>query len=125
MLKSQMALRRSRSLFQLLIEVLPERLATYGVSLGQVANTIRMANSERSAGSVEPSDKFVKVITGSFLQSAGDVKRLMVAVIDGRPVYVRDVATVTEGPSEATKIVGYYTGKAGKTEGADQSAHLQ
>ena len=104
---------------QLLIEVLPERLAAFGVSLGQVANTIRMANSERNAGSVEPSDKFVKVITGSFLQSAEDVKRLMVAVVDGRPVYVRDVATVTEGPSEATKVVGYYTGKAGEPDNGE------
>ncbi len=101
---------------QLRVEILPERLATYGVSLQQVANTIRMANSERSAGSVEPSDKFVKVITGSFLQSSEDVKRLMVAVIDGRPIYVRDVASVSEGPSEATKIVGYYTGKAAREE---------
>ena len=106
---------------QLLIEVLPERLATYGVSLGQVANAIRMANSERDAGSVEPGDRFVKVITGSFLQSSDDVKRLMVAVVDGRPVYVRDVATVSEGPSEATKIVGYYTGKAGEEEGAEKA----
>jgi multidrug efflux pump subunit AcrB len=47
---------------QLLVEILPERLATYGVSLGQVANTIRMANSERNAGSVEPSERVVKVI---------------------------------------------------------------
>ncbi|MEE9310283.1 MAG: efflux RND transporter permease subunit [Cocleimonas sp.] len=104
---------------QLLIEILPERLATYGVSLGQIANTIRMANSEREAGSVEPGDKFIKVITGSFLKSAEDIKRLMVAVVDGRPVYVRDVATVSAGPSEASKIVGYYTGKAGKQEGVE------
>jgi len=104
---------------QLLIEVLPERLATFGVSLGQVANAIRMANSERDAGSVEPSDRFLKVITGAFLKSSEDVKRLMVAVVDGRPVYVRDVATVSEGPSEASKIVGYYTGKAEKKEGEE------
>lgn len=104
---------------QLLVEILPERLATYGVSLQQVANTIRMANSERNAGSVEPSDKFVKVITGSFLQSSDDIKRLMVAIVDERPVYVRDVATVSEGPSEATKIVSYYTGKASRTEGEE------
>ncbi len=104
---------------QLLIEILPERLATYGVSLAQVANTIRTANSERSAGSVEPGDKYIQVITGSFLKSGEDVKRLMVAIIDGRPVYVRDIATVTEGPSEASKIVGYYTGKASRQEGGE------
>ncbi len=106
---------------QLLIEVLPERLATYGVSLGQVANAIRMANSERKAGSIEPGDKFINVITGSFLKSAEDVKRLMVAVIDGRPVYVRDVATVVEGPSEASKIVSYYTGKATADDGSERA----
>ncbi len=106
---------------QLLIEVLPERLATYGVSLGQVANAIRMANSERQAGSIEPSDKFINVITGSFLKSAEDVKRLMVAVIDGRPVYVRDVATVVEGPSEASKVVSYYTGKATVDDGKERA----
>ena len=107
---------------QLLVEILPERLATYGVSLAQVANTIRMANSERNAGSVEPNDKFVQVVTGSFLKSSADIKRLMVGVIDGRPVYVRDVATVKEGPSEATKIVGYYTGAASNKAG-NEIAH--
>ncbi|KAG1648288.1 Nodulation protein NolG [Nymphon striatum] len=107
---------------QLLVEILPERLATYGVSLAQVANTIRMANSERNAGSVEPNDKFVQVITGSFLKSSADIKRLMVAVVDGRPVYVRDVATVKEGPSEATKIVGYYTGAASNKEGNEAAS---
>ncbi|KAG1658062.1 Nodulation protein NolG [Nymphon striatum] len=104
---------------QLLVEILPERLATYGVSLAQVANTIRMANSERNAGSVEPNDKFVQVITGSFLKSSADIKRLMVAVVDGRP---RDVATVKEGPSEATKIVGYYTGAASNKEGNEAAS---
>jgi multidrug efflux pump subunit AcrB len=43
----------------------------------------------------------------------------MVTVIDGRPVYVRDVATVTEQPSEADRSVGYYTGPAG--DGKEQA----
>lgn len=103
---------------ELKVEILPERLATFGVSLDQVANAIRMANSERNTGAVEPNQTVFKVYSGSFLNSAQDVKRLMVAVIDGRPVYVRDVATVTEEPSDATRAVGYYTGNA-VTEGAE------
>ncbi len=95
---------------ELQVEILPERLATFGVSLEQVANAIRMANSERNTGSVEPDQRVFKVYSGAFLNSAEDVKRLMVAVIDGRPVYVRDVATVTEEPSDAVRSVGYYTG---------------
>ncbi|MEE9351761.1 MAG: efflux RND transporter permease subunit, partial [Thiotrichaceae bacterium] len=97
---------------QLTIEILPEKLATFGVSLGQVANTVRMANSERTAGGIEPGEKTVTIVTGSFLKSADDVNRLMVAVVAGRPVYIRDVATVKTEPSEASKMVTYYTGPA-------------
>ncbi|QQZ29442.1 efflux RND transporter permease subunit [Thiothrix subterranea] len=97
---------------ELKVEILPERLATFGVSLEQVANAIRMANSERNTGSVEPDERVFKVYSGAFLSSAEDVKRLMVAMIEGRPVYVRDVATVTEEPSDAGRSVGYYTGTA-------------
>ncbi len=107
---------------ELKVEILPERLATFGVSLEQVANAIRMANSERNTGSVEPDTRVFKVYSGAFLSSGEDVKRLMVAVIDGRPVYVRDIATVTEEPSDAGHSVGYYTGPAGDgTEAADNA----
>ncbi|MGB5600505.1 MAG: efflux RND transporter permease subunit, partial [Thiothrix litoralis] len=105
---------------QLKVEILPERLATFGVSLEQVANAIRMANSERNTGSVEPDARVFRVYSGAFLSSGEDVKRLMVAVIDGRPVYVRDVATVTEEPSDAGRSVGYYSGSAG-TEGEEKA----
>jgi len=105
---------------ELKVEILPERLATFGVSLEQVANAIRMANSERNTGSVEPDERVFKVYSGAFLSSAEDVKRLMVAVIDDRPVYVRDVATVTEEPSDAGRSVGYYTGNV-VAEGAEKA----
>ena len=38
---------------QIRVEVSPERLAGFGISIDQVANTIRTANAERHAGSVE------------------------------------------------------------------------
>jgi multidrug efflux pump subunit AcrB len=108
---------------ELKVEILPERLATFGVSLEQVANAVRMANSERNTGAVEPDQRVFRVYSGAFLSSAEDVKRLMVAVIDGRPVYVRDIATVTEDPSDAGHSVGFYTGVAGhSTEKADNAA---
>lgn len=106
---------------QVRVEILPERLATYGVSLGQVAHTIQMANSQRSAGSFEPGSTVVNIITGSFLQTVDDIQRLMVTVVNGRPVYVRDVANVTKGPSETNKIVGYFTGN--HVEGIEEVAN--
>nr|CAA6827828.1 MAG: Acriflavin resistance protein [uncultured Thiotrichaceae bacterium] len=105
------------------VEIMPERLATFGVSLDQVVSAVKLANSERKTGGVEPSSLVYNVYSGSFLKSAADIKRLMVAVIDGRPVYVRDVAKVVEGPSEASRMVGYYTGQQSDvTEKANNAA---
>jgi len=97
---------------QLRVEALPERMAGFGISMDQLANTIRTANSKRGVGSVEAWDKSFRVYTGSFLRSARDVGRLVVAIRDGSPVYVRDVAKIIHGPEETNKLVNYYSGAA-------------
>ncbi|MDQ7075233.1 MAG: efflux RND transporter permease subunit [Gammaproteobacteria bacterium] len=97
---------------QLRVEALPERMAGFGISLDQLANTIRTANSKRGVGSVEAWDKSFRVYTGSFLRNARDVERLVVAIREGAPVYVRDVAKVIHGPEETNQLVNYYSGAA-------------
>ncbi len=97
---------------QLRVEVLPEKLAGYGLTLQQIAGTIQQANSEKSVGDIEAWDKSFKVYTGSFLQSAEDVNSIVVGIKDGIPVYMRDVANVIHGPSEVSSTVMHYTGPA-------------
>ena len=109
---------------QVRIEALPERLIGFGVSLDQVANAVISANTEQGTGRLETGDKELKVYTGSFLFNADDAKRLIVGVKDGLPIYVRDVANVIEGPSEAVRMVSFYTGPGhdGQTPEADGAA---
>ncbi len=97
---------------QLRIEVKPERLAGYGITLEQIAGTIMTANSEKTVGSVESGDNNFNLYTGAFLRNSEDIERLVVAMYDGNPVYVRDVAEVIHGPGEAHKFVNFYTGAA-------------
>lgn len=97
---------------QIRVEVFPERLSGYGLSLDQIAQTITTANSEKGLGSVESGDQGFSVYTGSFLKTAQDVKRLMVGTRSGSPVYVRDVADVFAGPEETGRVVHYTTGQA-------------
>ena len=92
------------------VEVFPERLAGFGVSLDQLAQTIRTANSERGVGSVEMGQTTFTLYTGAFLRTAQDIENLMVGSNEGSPIYVRDVALVTEGANDATNVVAYYTG---------------
>ncbi|HFC05554.1 MAG TPA: efflux RND transporter permease subunit, partial [Rhizobiales bacterium] len=47
---------------------------------------------------------------------ARDIESLIVGVRNGSPVYVRDVATVSEGPGDAKSVVQYYTGLAAEKD---------
>ena len=99
---------------QIRVEVLPERLSGYGISLDQVANTIRTANAEQQAGSVETGSTAFDVYTGSFLRTAEQISRLVVGMRDGSPIYVRDVARVFHGPEETKQMVAYFTGPSAR-----------
>ncbi|MES9920737.1 MAG: efflux RND transporter permease subunit [Candidatus Thiodiazotropha sp.] len=101
---------------QVTIEVFPERLAGYGISLDQVANTIRTANAEQMAGGVETGSTHFNVVTGSFLENVEDINRLVVGTHNNVPVYVHDIARVKQGPEDAKQLVGYYTGTASDLE---------
>jgi len=97
---------------QIRVEILPERLSGFRVSVGQLAKTISSANSERETGYVESSEGSFTLHSGAFLKSAEDVKRLIIGVREGSPVYVRDVALVSDGPAETRSMVRYFTGPA-------------
>ncbi|MEE9358578.1 MAG: efflux RND transporter permease subunit, partial [Sedimenticolaceae bacterium] len=101
---------------QVTIEVFPERLSGYGISLDQVANTVRTANSEQKAGGVESGNTHFTVMTGAFLNTVEDITMLVVGTHNDIPVYLHDVARVTQGPEDAKQLVAYYTGTAGDHE---------
>ena len=109
---------------QIRIEVLPERMAGYGLSLDQVANTIRSANEEMIGGSMEHGSHHFRVSSGQFLRGSEDVERLVIASHLGNPVYVRDVARVIDGPEETKEMVTFYSGPA-RSEGAALSNGAQ
>ncbi len=97
---------------QVTIEVYPERLAGFGLSLGQVANAIKQSNVEMQMGGVESGGTHMMVVSGAFLETVEDINRLQVGVHNGAPVYVHDVADVRQGPEDANQTVAYYTGAA-------------
>jgi multidrug efflux pump subunit AcrB len=102
---------------QIRVEVFPERLSGYGITLDQIAQAIKSANSEQAAGTVESGNASFSVYTGSFLRTAEEVSRLVIAVRDGAPVYLRDIAQVFHGPQETGRMVTYHTGPAYQGDG--------
>jgi len=52
------------------------------------------------------------VESGALLQNVDDVRKTVVTVLGGRPVYLSDVADITDGPEEAANYVYYSAGGA-------------
>jgi len=82
------------------VEPDPERLALRGVPLGGVIEAVRQANRSFPAGAIRQDGQAVDVAAGRTLASAQEVGLLSVASVKGEPVYIRDVATVIQGPRE-------------------------
>ncbi|MCB2022114.1 MAG: efflux RND transporter permease subunit, partial [Burkholderiaceae bacterium] len=93
------------SLEQVRVEVDPSRLAAQSLSMGQIAQAISAANQRLPAGDVVDGNRWYDVYTGAFLKNADEIGDLVVAVNDNRPVFLRDVATITQGQSETRSIV--------------------
>ncbi|MFP4226023.1 MAG: efflux RND transporter permease subunit [Desulfobacterales bacterium] len=83
------------------VELQPERMRGYNISLLQVREAMQGADAAVSAGRIDRFNQNVMVNTNSFLQSINDVKDLVVGVHKGRPVYLRDLGKITDGPAEA------------------------
>jgi multidrug efflux pump subunit AcrB len=82
---------------QIRVEPDPERLSLYGVTLSQLVDKVQHANSSLVVGAVRASDRSVPIVAGQTLQGIPDIGLLLITTRDGRPVYVKDVATVVVG----------------------------
>ncbi|OGA28956.1 MAG: multidrug transporter AcrB [Betaproteobacteria bacterium RIFCSPLOWO2_02_FULL_68_150] len=94
-----------------------DRLAAHGVSALEVRNALQLASSVLPTGKILRANREWVVETGDHLESAADVKGLMIAAVDGRPVFVADVAEVADGPDQPARYVWFGAGAAGARDG--------
>src|SRR5579883_1980229 len=85
------------------------RLAGYSIAPLAVLQAIGAANQRRSGGSFASVNREAVLQTGEFLRTADDVRNLTVGVANGRPVFLRDVATVRDSGEEPVQYVHYGT----------------
>nr|MDJ0784812.1 efflux RND transporter permease subunit [Desulfosarcinaceae bacterium] len=108
---------------QLQVLLDPVRLSAYGLDIAQTAGMLQAANLESEAGSFPGPEGQVLVRTGGFLKTADDVAGVVVGIHQGRPVYVRDVAQVVDGPGEPTQYVYFGMGPAAEEKHLDRATH--
>ena len=83
--------------YQVVID--PQRLAQYGISLGEVKNALDASNQEAGGSSIELAEAEYMVRASGYLQTLDDFNHIVLkASENGVPVYLRDVAKVQVGP---------------------------
>ncbi|MBA3009140.1 MAG: efflux RND transporter permease subunit [Desulfobacula sp.] len=90
----------------------PIRLAAYGLDMEQVAGLVAVANQASDSGSFPSRQGQVVVHAGGLLKDAEDVGRVVINVYQGRPVYLRDVAVIEDGPGDPSQYVFFGVGPA-------------
>src|SRR4051812_18942795 len=83
----------------------PARLAANNLSLSQVADALTKNNLVAAGGLHEEKDTLYLTLVDGRLKDAAAVADLPVAVVQNRPVRVRDVATVRKASEPATTVV--------------------
>jgi len=86
---------------QIRVEPDPEKLSLYGITLNQLTDKIQNANRTMNVGAFTQLDTTSQVTAGETLQGVPDIGNLLLTSRDGRPVYVKDVADIVVGASEA------------------------
>jgi multidrug efflux pump subunit AcrB len=83
----------------------PVRLRGYNASPLQIVGAFRKSNLLLPSGDFPSENSQFLVETGGFLSKPEEIGELVVGVSGGRPVYLKDVASVTDGPEEASNYV--------------------
>jgi multidrug efflux pump subunit AcrB len=94
-----------------LVQIDPQRMSGFGVTVQDLRMALQSANMGLPVGELIAGNKSVSIEAGPFLSQASDVADLVVAVQGGRPVFLKDVAKVEEGPLPATRYVMHGLGK--------------
>jgi multidrug efflux pump subunit AcrB len=89
-----------------------DRMSAHGVTAQDLKAALQVSNASQPGGSLVSGNREILVQTGTFIESAGDVKRLVVGVHDGKPVFMSDVARIEDGPDIAKRYVWHGQGKA-------------
>ncbi len=103
-----------------MVQIDPVRMSGVGVTVPEVRQALLSANLGLPVGELIAGNRSVAIESGPFLRHAHEVADLVVGVRAGKPVFLREVAQVRDGPLPPSRYVWH--GVAGK-DGAASVEH--
>ncbi len=96
------------------IELDPQKIYALGLDPLEVAEIVRRQNQARLVGSFREGNYHFQVRLENFFRDLRDLEQTVVKVVAGKPVYLRDVARIIDGPEEPESYVLFIPGPAAK-----------
>ncbi|MBZ5687022.1 MAG: CusA/CzcA family heavy metal efflux RND transporter [Acidobacteriia bacterium] len=80
------------------VKVDPNKLVSYGLSIGQVEQQLANNNINAGGNFVETGSQQMNVRTIGLFTNVGDIEQTVLSTKSGTPLRVKDIAEVTQGP---------------------------
>jgi Cu(I)/Ag(I) efflux system membrane protein CusA/SilA len=87
------------------VNIDPNRLSAYGLSIREVMDRIQMSNNDVEGRLIEMSGREYMVRGRGYIRSPADIQSIVVGSRGGTPVLLRDIANVVLGPDIRRGIV--------------------
>ena len=102
-----------------MVEIDSAKLASYQLSVGDLARSLKAANVAADIGSEIAGNRDLPVKAGALLMNAQEVSQLVIGVAGGHPVYLSDVSRVVPATNYPTRLASFGTppGRAGPLTG--------
>ena len=88
-----------------LVQIDPQRMSGSGVTVQDLRTALQTANMGMPVGELLGANQSVAIESGLYLSQASEVADLVVQVVQGKPVFLKDVADVKDGPMSAERYV--------------------
>jgi multidrug efflux pump subunit AcrB len=102
---------------QIRVQLDAGRLAAYQLSPLQVMGALQKSNYALASGAFRSDNYDYLVDTGAFLDNVDSIRNLVVNVVNGRPVKLSDVSTISDGPEDPRNYVFFNLGPAAASKG--------
>ncbi len=91
------------------------RMPAFNVAPARIVRMLTQANTQMLSGSFSQANREFLVEVGGFLDDADAVGSVVIGAANQRPVYLRDVAEIVDGPEEPADYVFFARGPAAAT----------
>ncbi|MEF3254085.1 MAG: efflux RND transporter permease subunit [Deferribacterales bacterium] len=97
--------------YKRIVKVEPDinALRSYNLDFFRLYGALSMSNISMNVGEIAKAEKNIYLSVGGYFRNVEEVKNLVVSVYNGRPVYLKDVAKVTEGGEDPDQyhLIGF------------------